>query len=58
MSKVKVQIMLPKEMVDQIDADCRYRFMKKSSWFERLVHLYFKEKWEEKDKKKTIELDI
>jgi hypothetical protein len=58
MAKVKVQIMLPDDMVNRIEEDCKDLFLKKSSWFERAVHLYFKENIDEKDKKKKIDLDI
>lgn len=58
MAKVKVQILLPEEMVVRIEEDCRGLFMKKSSWFEKMVHLYFEKDAEGKDKKKKLELDI
>lgn len=58
MAKVKVQIMLPEEMVARIEEDCMGLFMKKSSWFERAVHLYFEKNTEGKNNKKKLELDI
>lgn len=56
--KTKVQIMLPEELVRKINTECEETFMKKSSWFEKLVHSYFSQKAAKLQKGKKIELDI
>ena len=59
--KVKVQLMLPKDLVLQIEQDAKQDFLKKSTWFEKLARLYFEHKLKNKEEsptKKVITLNI
>ncbi len=56
---LKVQITLPKELVDKIDEDAKAGFVKRSAWFERAARMYFENNTERKKiRPKTLDLDI
>lgn len=41
--KLKVQLLLPQDLVLKIEQDAEKNFLKKSSWFEKLARNYFEE---------------
>lgn len=60
-NKIKVQIILPEDLVRRIEEDAKKQFHKKSAWFEKLASHYFRELDREGKKsegRKIIDLDI
>lgn len=55
---VKIQITLPKGVVEKIESEVRSTYTKKSMWFLMLVEEYFKNKENRQGSKAIIKLDL
>ncbi len=56
--KEKVQITLPLDLVEAIDANAKEEFLNRSSWFERATVFYLNSHKKEQPKKIKIDLGI
>ena len=58
--RIKIQLTLPKDIVEKIEKETSENFMSMSLWFEKITRQYFEEqtKTSQSMNKKVIELDI
>ena len=58
--RIKIQLTLPKDIVEKVEKETSDNFMSISLWFEKVTRQYFEEqtKASQSMKKKVIELDI
>jgi metal-responsive CopG/Arc/MetJ family transcriptional regulator len=58
--RIKIQLTLPKDIVEKVEKETSDNFMSMSLWFEKITRQYFEEKTKASQimKKKVIELDI
>lgn len=58
--RVKIQLTLPKDLVDLVEKETSDNFTSMSLWFEKILRQFFEEKTktDQSMKKKVIELDI
>jgi metal-responsive CopG/Arc/MetJ family transcriptional regulator len=58
--RIKIQLTLPKDLVEKIEKETSENFTNMSLWFEKVIRQYFDEnsKATNETKKKLLELDI